>query len=59
MRGHYSRGENKDYSEHYDRRYSKDEAKDRMMSKLDEMMDDADPKERDILKNAMRKLENM
>lgn len=57
--GRYS--SDKDYSEHYDRdydmRYSKDEAKDKMMSKLGAMMDGADPKEREILKHAMRKLE--
>lgn len=56
--GRYSSDmDDKDYSERYDRRYSKDEAKDHMMSKLGEMMDGADPKEREILKHAMRKLE--
>lgn len=63
VRGHYSRDDGNNYSEHYDReydrRYSKDEAKDKMMSKLGEMMDGADPKEREILKQAMRKLENV
>lgn len=58
VRGHYSRdNDEKDYSERYDRYYSKDEAKDKMMSKLGSMMDSADPKEREILKHAMRKLE--
>lgn len=63
VRGHYSHddGDN-DYSERYDMRrpdvrYSKDSAKDHMMSKLGAMMEDADPKEREILKHAMRKLE--
>ena len=47
-----------DYSEtRMDRRYSKDDAKDHMMSKLGSMMEDADPNEREILKDCMRKLE--
>ena len=47
-----------DYSEErMDRRYSRDDAKDHMMSKLGEMMEDADPNEREILKDAMRKIE--
>lgn len=58
VRGHYSRGNDEDYSEHYDRRYSRDEAKDIMMGKLGAMMEDADPKEREALKKAMREIEN-
>lgn len=47
-----------DYSEErMDRRYSRDDAKDHMMSKLGSMMEDADPNEREILKDAMRKIE--
>ena len=47
-----------DYSEErMDRRYSRDDAKDHMMSKLGAMMEDADPNEREILKDAMRKIE--
>ena len=47
-----------DYSEErMDRRYSRDDAKDHMMSKLGAMMEDADPNEREILKEAMRKIE--
>ena len=47
-----------DYSEtRMDRRYSRDDAKDHMMSKLGSMMEDADPNEREILKDCMRKLE--
>ena len=47
-----------DYSEErMDRRYSKDEAKDHMMSKLGSLMESADPNEREILKEAMRKIE--
>lgn len=47
-----------DYSEErMDRRYSRDDAKDHMMNKLGEMMHDADPNEREILKDAMRKIE--
>lgn len=47
-----------DYSEErMDRRYSRDDAKDHMMNKLGAMMEDADPNEREILKDAMRKIE--
>ena len=47
-----------DYSEERaDRRYSRDDAKDHMMNKLGSMMEDADPNEREILKDCMRKLE--
>lgn len=63
VRGHYSRDDGRDdYSERYDRgynrRYSMDKAKDHMMSKLGAMMEDADPKEREALKKAMREIEN-
>ena len=37
--------------------YSYDDAKDHMMSQLGSMMEDADPNEREILKDCMRKLE--
>ena len=47
-----------DYSEaRMDRRYSKDDAKDHLMSKIGEAMESADPNEREILKDAMRKIE--
>jgi hypothetical protein len=47
-----------DYSEErMDRRYSRDDAKDHMMNKLGSMMENADPNEREILKDCMRKLE--
>ena len=51
-----------DYMHHDDeymsrRGYSRDDAKDHMMSKLGEMMEGADPNEREILKDAMRKIE--
>ena len=47
-----------DYSEaRMDRRYSRDDAKDHMMSKLGEMMSSADEEQREILKDAMRKIE--
>ena len=46
-----------DYSERMDRRYSRDDAKNHMMNKLGSMMEDADPNEREILKDCMRKLE--
>lgn len=41
----------------YGRNYSRDDAKDHMMSKLGAMMEGADPNEREILKDCMRKLE--
>ena len=47
-----------DYSEsRMDRRYSRDDAKDHMMNKLGEMMTSADEEQRQILKDAMRKIE--
>lgn len=47
-----------DYSEErIDRRYSRNDAKDHMMNKLGSMMEDADPNEREILKDCMRKIE--
>ena len=46
-----------DYSERMDRRYSKDDAKDHLMSVLGEAMEGASPNEREILKKWMRKLE--
>jgi hypothetical protein len=39
------------------RGYSRDDAKDHMMNKLGEMMEDADPKEREALKECMRAIE--
>ncbi len=48
------------YAEDYrDGMYSYDDAKDHMMSKLGSMMEDADPNEREILKECMRKLERI
>ena len=56
--GSYEGGSSYDYSEErMDRRYSRDDAKDHMMNKLGSMMEDADPNEREILKDCMRKLE--
>ena len=47
-----------DYSEtRMDRRYSMDDAKDHLMSKIGEAMEGASPNEREILKDCMRKLE--
>ena len=47
-----------DYSEaRMDRRYSIDDAKDHMMNKLGEMMTSADEEQREILKDAMRRIE--
>ena len=49
-----------DYSEErMDRRYSRDDAKDHLMSALGEAMEGASPNEREILKDAMRKIERM
>ena len=58
--GRYSSddGMHDDYSEmRMDRRYSRDDAKDHMMNKLGEMMSSADEEQREILKDAMRKIE--
>ena len=41
----------------YERGYSRDESKDDMMSMIGEMMEDANPKEREALKECMRALE--
>lgn len=58
VRGHYSRDHSDiEYPERYGRRYSKDDAKDHMMSMLGEMMEDAGPKEREALKKCMRAIE--
>jgi hypothetical protein len=63
--GRYSSDDGSSY-DHYDgdmayargsKNYSRDDAKDHMMSMLGGMMEDADPNERQILKDAMRKLE--
>ena len=55
--GRYSSDMGDDYSERMDRRYSRDDAKDHMMSKLGSMMEGAGPNEREIIKDCMRKLE--
>ena len=59
--GRYSSEDGSSYDDYLearmDRRYSKDDAKDHMMNKLGSMMEDADPNEREILKDCMRKLE--
>lgn len=56
--GRYSSDTDDDYSERrMDRRYSRDDAKDHMMNRLGEMMEDADPKEREALKECMRAIE--
>ena len=56
--GRYSSDMDEDYSEmRTDRRYSRDDAKDHMMNKLGEMMTSADEEQREILKDAMRKIE--
>ena len=56
--GRYSSNMDDDYSEtRMGRGYSRDDTKDHMMNKLGEMMHDADPNEREILKDAMRRIE--
>jgi hypothetical protein len=59
--GRYSSEDGMSYDDHseerMDRRYSRGDAKDHMMNKLGSMMEDADPNEREILKDAMRKIE--
>lgn len=57
VKGHYSR--DNDYSERYNDGYSRNEAKDKMMSKLGEMMNGANEKEREALKKAMREIERV
>ena len=56
VRGHYSR-EHRDSRGRYSRDYS--QARDELMDRMGEMMSDADSKEREILKRAMRELENV
>ena len=60
--GRYSRdgdySEDDDYSERrMSRGYSRDEATDHLMRQLGNMMEDADPKQRETLKKWMRELE--
>ena len=59
--GRYSRdggySEDDDYSERRGRGYSRDEATDYLMRQLGNMMEDADPKQRETLKKWMRELE--
>lgn len=56
-RGRYS-SDMDDYSEErMDRRYSRDDAKDHLLNKMGEMMSSADEEQREILKDAMRKIE--
>ena len=58
--GRYSSddGMHDDYSEaRMDRRYSRDDAKDHLLDKMGEMMSSADEEQREIIKDAMRKIE--
>ena len=60
--GRYSKdggySEDDEYSERrIGRGYSRDEATDRLMRQLGNMMEDADPKQRETLKKWMRELE--
>ena len=56
VRGHYSR-ENRDSRGRYSREGGYSQARDELMDRIGEMMTDADSKEREILKRAMRELE--
>ena len=60
-RGRYSSEDGMSYDDYsearMDRRYLRDDAKDHLMSALGEAMEDADPNQREILKDAMRKIE--
>lgn len=47
------------YSKYEDRRYSRDGAKDELMEKIDEMMEDADPNEREALKECRKAIERV
>lgn len=55
--GRYSADMDDDYSGRMGKGYSRDDSKDHMMHKLGEMMEDADPKEREALKECMRAIE--
>lgn len=53
----YARGRGRNAKRDSMGRYSRDDAKDAMMNRLGEMMEDADPKEREALKECMRAIE--
>jgi hypothetical protein len=58
--GRYSSNDGMSYEDERGRSYrgsSYDDGKDYMMSQLGEMMEDADPKQREVLKDCMRALE--
>ena len=60
--GRYSSDDGMSYDDYSDENsyrsgYSRGDAKDHMMNKLGSMMENADPNEREILKDCMRKLE--
>ena len=55
--GSYEGGSSYRGGSSYEGGYSRHDAKDWMMSQLGEMMEDADPKEREALKKCMRELE--
>lgn len=62
--GRYSSDYETSYDDDYSERrmgrgYSRGDATDHMMKQLGEMMEDADPKEREALKECMRALERM
>ena len=59
--GRYSSDDRMSYDnyseERMDRRYSRDDAKDHLMDKMGEMMTSANEEQREILKDAVRKIE--
>ena len=55
--GRYSSDMDDYPEERMDRRYSRDDAKDHLLNKMGEMMTSADEEQREILKDAMRKIE--
>ena len=58
--GRYSRDGRMMHGGYLDgRMYSRAEAKDDIMEKIEDMMDDADPKEKEILRRAMDQLEKV
>lgn len=57
VRGHYSRdGSTIRYGD--GRGYSRNDAKERMLERLNEVMNDADENDREVIRRAMRQLEN-
>lgn len=59
VRGHYSRDDGYYNDERYSRRYSRDDAKGKMIEKLERIMDEADGQhEREIIERCISQIEN-